>query len=128
MKVNIDIPEDMLEAVDTEAKKGFFSRSEWIRTAIRSLLFTPPEGIHDATNLDSKEVDVYEGTYGSTNIPVASTTKTKGFCDCEKGVEYELTLITWEDENGTPIINRKFACPKCVEKYENMGRGRVFYL
>lgn len=46
----------------------------------------------------------------------------------EKGVTYELKLITWEDENGTPIIDKKLACPKCIEKYQKMGRGRVYFL
>lgn len=45
----------------------------------------------------------------------------------EKGVEYDCQLITWEDENGNPVIVDKWACPKCVKKYENMGRGKVYY-
>lgn len=53
-----------------------------------------------------------------------------GWCEVhfEKGKEYPLIKITWEDENGLPIIKEKWACPDCVKKYEHIGRGRVFYL
>lgn len=54
----------------------------------------------------------------------------RGWCELhfEKGVEYDRAFITWEDENGNPVVEKKWACPKCVEKYENMERGKVFYL
>lgn len=82
------------------------------------------------TTLDGIEVETYTASYGSTNIPVKSTTRENRWCDChfEKGVKYDCLLISWEDENGVSVVDKKFACPKCVEKYENMGRGKVFYL
>lgn len=53
----------------------------------------------------------------------------RGWCQLhfEKGVEYPLRNISWEDENGVAIVDKKWACPKCVEKYENMGKGKVYY-
>lgn len=45
----------------------------------------------------------------------------------EKGKTYPCKLISWEDENGTVIIDKKLACPTCLAKYENMGRGKVIY-
>lgn len=74
-------------------------------------------------NLDSlkpKEEVVTDLTYGMI----------KGWCQThwEKGVDYELRYITWEDENGSPVVEKKWACPKCVTKYETMGRGHLYFL
>lgn len=52
-----------------------------------------------------------------------------GWCQLhfEKGKGFPLKEITWEDENGVVIIDKKLACPSCILKYENMGKGRVYY-
>lgn len=53
-----------------------------------------------------------------------------GWCQqhYEPKVNYDLTLINYEDENANLIVDKKYVCPKCLAKYENMGRGRVYYL
>lgn len=53
-----------------------------------------------------------------------------GWCQLhfEKGVNYPLRKINWEDENGVEVVSKKFACPKCVKHYEDMGRGRVYFI
>ena len=114
MKVNIDIPEDMIQAIDGVAKKEFFSRSEWIRSAIRAKLMRVeavyPEGIPEipkAPVITEEMINKAEKMIGDAVV---------GFCEIhfEKGVKYLLKLITWEDENGTAVVDKKYACPKCV--------------
>lgn len=39
MKINIDIPDTMVKAIDDKCEAEYFSRSEWIRTALREKLF-----------------------------------------------------------------------------------------
>lgn len=136
MKVNIDIPEDMLEAIDGACKREYFSRSEWIRTAIRSKLFTPPEGIHsrqEGITLLADASEVLEEHISTTlknstvpeNIPLNIKNR---WCELhfERGVTYDCTLISWEDENGDMRVNKKWACPKCFEKYRTLPVG-TFY-
>jgi len=57
---------------------------------------------------------------------------TETFCQCHwepvKGKIYSCKLITWEDENGSPIVDKKWACHKCILKYENMGSGHLYFL
>lgn len=52
-----------------------------------------------------------------------------GWCQIhfEKGKNYPLREIIWEDENGTVVVERKLACPKCVERYKSMGRGKLTF-
>ena len=54
----------------------------------------------------------------------------QGWCQLhfEKGVEYPLLKISYEDENGNETISEKLACPKCVKSLEGKGVGRVYYL
>lgn len=127
MKVNIDIPEDMLEAIDDACKREYFNRSEWIRTAIRSKLFTPPEGIQpvtvSATTDENKIVKplINETSTASLNIKIK-------WCDLhfERGATYECRLISWEDENGELRIDHKYACPKCYDKYSKLPVGTLY--
>lgn len=44
-----------------------------------------------------------------------------------KGKNYRVFKMTWEDENGTPVVDKKWACPKCIEHYTTIGRGRVSF-
>ena len=53
------------------------------------------------------------------------------FCEgpiFEKGVKQEVKRITWEDENGNPVVKEKWYCDKCIKLLENKGVGRVYFL
>lgn len=69
-----------------------------------------------------------EKSVNASTMPVENDNV--GWCELhfEKGVTYPRKLITWEDESGNPVISKKWACPKCIERYENKGVGRVYYL
>lgn len=43
-------------------------------------------------------------------------------------VNFTIKKITWEDEEGRPLLESKWACPKCIEHYQNIGRGKVYFL
>jgi hypothetical protein len=62
-------------------------------------------------------------------MPEKNPEQKMGWCELhfEKGVEYPLTLISYEDGNGEPVFMDKLACPKCVEKYEKLKEGKVYY-
>jgi len=53
-----------------------------------------------------------------------------GWCQVhfEKGKNYPLRKITYEDENGNAVIKEKYACEKCIKNLDNKGVGRVYYL
>lgn len=84
----------------------------------------------EGENSEKIITDSYSATFQATNIPVKSSLKENRWCELhfEKGVKYDCRKITWEDEHGNPIIKEKWACPKCIESYENKGIGRVYYL
>ena len=84
------------------------------------------EGMSDNTsdNLNGGELEKkIDKELNINNLPM-------GWCQLhfEKGVKYPLKEITYEDENGNVVFEKKSACPKCVEKYEKIGRGKVYYL
>ena len=41
---------------------------------------------------------------------------------------YPCRMINYEDENGAVLVERKWTCPNCIEKYESMGKGRIYFL
>jgi prevent-host-death family protein len=53
-----------------------------------------------------------------------------GFCELHYDVKgpHKRTMCTWEDEHGTPLVEKKWICDDCVTKYENMGRGHLYFL
>lgn len=142
MKVNIDIPSDMVKAIDATAEKEFFSRSEWIRTAIRSKLFPPPEGI---------QYDLQQGNHGQVStprvtVPMAenlesithASSGTKGsrdgdyfieWCQAnfahpfERGVTRKCLKVTVVDAiDGNPAylngryFDNRYMCEECIKK------------
>ena len=135
MRINISIEDELIKKADDYAKKFSYSRSSLIAQSLRMMIFglntKSPEGsstpITSPTDLDNPSLAqiVMKGGEDRT----ASVTS-NGWCELhfEKGVTYPRRLITWEDEYGKPIVEKKLACPKCIAKYEGMGRGRVYYL
>ena len=53
-----------------------------------------------------------------------------GWCELhfEKGKSYPLRRIDYADENGELIVASKMACPKCIQRYQGLGVGRVDFL
>lgn len=53
-----------------------------------------------------------------------------GFCELHYDTQgpHKRTMCTWDDENGTPLVDKKWICDDCVTKYENMGRGHLYFL
>jgi hypothetical protein len=84
----------------------------------------------EGVNTKAETVSIPENSASISSTPSTPEVEDFGFCQVhfEKGAEYILQLITWEDENGNPLIDKKLACPKCIEKYQNMGRGRVYFI
>ena len=117
MKISINLPEELLKDMDKVCLDEKYERSEFIRTAIRDRIY--PKDIH---NITSPQPLVPSGEVEKKRI--------QGWCQLhfEKGVEYPLLKISYEDENGNETISEKLACPKCVKSLEGKGVGRVYYL
>lgn len=119
MKISINLPEELLKDMDKVCLDEKYERSEFIRTAIRDRIY--PKDIHIGTMPVEHKVEI-------------NTTPTVAFCDLNmahpfiKGKEYPVRQITWEDENGNPLINKRWACEKCIKHYQDLGRGRVYFL
>ena len=129
-KISLSITKELLASLDSYCEQFKYERSEAIRQSIRNTIYPkdiplpPLEGIEVPKTKEVSTVPVRE--VQDEGIPK----EISGWCQVhfEKGVNYVIKLITWEDENANPIIDKKWACPKCIEKYENIGRGRVFFL
>jgi len=130
-KISLSISKELLASLDSYCEQFKYERSEAIRQSIRGLIYPkdipePPKEVPKtqevSEEIENREVQKPE----DDGIPK----KMNGWCQVhfEKGVEYELKLITYEDENANPIIEKKWACPKCIEKYEDIGRGKVYFL
>lgn len=124
MRVNISIDDVLLKDFDEYCGKLRYTRSELLSKLMRDVVYP----LHNAQEVRVDVPTEMKREYGT--MPPEIDDENMGWCELhfEKGVTYPRKLITWEDENGTPVISKKFACPKCVEKYESMGRGRVYYL
>jgi len=79
MKVNIDLPNDMIKAIDVVANKNFYTRSEWIRVAIREKMGISPQGIQDKEEVSTDEIK--EKKEKKINIPGV----VKGAVHCKHG-------------------------------------------
>jgi hypothetical protein len=57
------------------------------------------------------------------NISPQISSPKKGFCQghFEKGIEYELKQVTYEDERGEPVYTRQL-CWECLEKIKTYQR------
>lgn len=69
-------------------------------------------------------------------VPITPTEdkplETVGWCQLNKmhpwtSDKFKLFLMSWEDENGTVLVGKKWACPRCIEYYATLGRGRVSF-
>ncbi len=111
MRINISIDNKLLNDFDAYCNEFRYNRSEFISKIIRDVVYN----IHTT----------------KTETPIIrQESEHIGWCEVhfEKGVTYPRKLITYEDENGVAVIEKKWACPKCIAKYEEMGKGRVYYL
>lgn len=101
MKVNIDIPEDMLKVIDERCAAEFFSRSEWIRTALRDKLF-------------NKEIKVVTG-----NELVEKVRPNTSTLPVENTIRENAPEVLWEDSNLMPIskvgVDEQY-CPNWCKK------------
>jgi hypothetical protein len=123
-KVLLSLPEKLLKDLDIVCDSQGYDRSEYIRMCIRQRLYDTGDKMFDEAGI-VKEI----WKEAEDDLNGGEKSKNLGWCQLhfERGVKYPLTLITWEDENGNTVIDKKLACPKCVERYEKIGRGRVFY-
>lgn len=129
-KILLTLPDDLLASLDEYCKKFSYERSEMIRRLIRGIVY-PRDILQDEfeKKLENKNstIDIPEEV--ETIKPVGGSV-ISGWCQLhfEKGKTYPIKEITWEDENGTPLVDKKWACPKCVEKYQNMGKGKLSFV
>lgn len=106
---------------------------DFLRTP-KSFLPPPSEGLM-ITRRDGENFYLYpnvrQDVRQTSTIPVENNVM--AFCDLNKahpfmkGVEFEVRQITWEDENGNPLI-KGWGCEKCISYLENLGRGKVYFL
>jgi len=81
-----------------------------------------------------EKVTVIQSVIQSGTMAVENEVDKTGwmFCQCHweqtKGKTYPVKLITYEDENGFAVKDKQLACPDCILKYQNMGRGKLYYL
>lgn len=52
-----------------------------------------------------------------------------GWCQghFEKGRDYELTKVTYLDENGSEVVKGKWLCPRCIQSLLQKGSGTLQY-
>lgn len=132
MRINISIDDNLLKGLDDYCTKYCFNRSELISKIVRDIVFTPytpftqkvnNEYTQNTQNNQETQVEaVYED---KPNIGWCKINRTHPFI---KGEKFEIRKFTWEDENGNPVIKEQYGCLDCIKFYENMGRGKVYYL
>lgn len=61
--------------------------------------------------------------------PTKMSDPTMGFCEYhfEKGKTYARLLVSYEDENGNLIVEKKLLCPNCISKFKNRNVGKLIY-
>ena len=145
MKILLSIPDNLVKIIDEECVDEEYERSEYIRMCIRQHVFgdakfTGTDGTPISTPAESKDLPKFKWKESPSHplddgvdLEIESTvppeTKTiQGWCQLhfEKGKNYPLRKVTWEDENGTEVIKDKFACPKCIQGLE--GKDGHLYL
>ena len=116
MRINISISEELLKKTDGYAKINSYDRSSLIAEALRRIMA-------DSSVVERRPV---KADVGGPNPPLPA----RGWCEThfEKGATYELTRITWEDENGNIVVDKKLVCPMCLVKYKSIGRGHLTIL
>lgn len=147
-KILLSIPDELLKDMDSYCAKLSYERSEFVRMLVRNVLYPlaiPPNDIPVITTMEGNPVfkeDVpHNGTPALVPIPDLPRIREEdtspiiqGWCQTNaahpllRNQNFPIRKITWEDEEGRPIVSEKWACPKCVEHYQNLGRGRVFFL
>jgi len=150
MKILLSIPDTLNEKLVRYCEEHDYEKSEFVRKLIREVLEEKYliTGLHPTGETVSMDIPPVTGTMPVENIPETLEDKYKrgetitpstqptttppilAWCQLhfEKGMSFTCNLITYEDENGTATIEKKWACPKCIEHYQNMGRGRVYFL
>jgi Arc/MetJ-type ribon-helix-helix transcriptional regulator len=132
MKISLTLPEELLNDLDLVCTSQKYERSEFIREAIRNRIY--PKGNQP---MSSKEIEekwtpkVLESIERANEIVEQIKKKPViGWCQVriQLKVNQPIRLITWEDENGVAVIEKKWACDKCIEHYQNIGRGKVYFL
>ena len=139
-KVTMSIPDDLLKAFDNYVETHQYERSEFVRRLMRSVVYPKdivPEDIPKYNG--GNQINIAKADTGATPLIEIREVQEElkkidelRFCKLHwepvKGKMFPCRLITWEDENGTPVVDKQWACPDCLAKYESMGRGRVVYL
>jgi len=124
MRVNVSIDNRLLVDFDKYCEGKRYSRSELLSKLMRDVVYS----LHNGTTPTENKI-VNTGT-----ISVKDVVDKVGweYCQCHweqtKGKTYPVKLITYEDENGFAVKDKKLACPDCILKYQNMGRGKLYYL
>ncbi len=106
-----------------EIVKEFKVDESQVRLLVRMIL----EEIGASTN--TKPIEDIPGP-GDDIIEDAKIEPIMGWCQLhfEKGKNYPIRKISYEDENGNELIKQKWACPKCIGDLENKGVGRVYFV
>ena len=121
MRFNISLDDELASDVDDFCKAYHYDRSSLIAEGLRKILYFYDNITRNHKN-PKEEVEKTLGKLEKSEIV--------RWCEThyEKGKAYPCKLITWEDEDGNTVIDKKYACPTCLAKYEGMGRGKVTYL
>lgn len=123
MRINISIDNTLLTHADEYCKKYQYGRSELIAESLRSIIYgerknsTSPKNMEPKLRTSTQNSETAEFGPGSV----------VGWCQghFEQGVKYPLQKITWEDENGHPVIKDKWLCPSCISDLEGKGFGKI---
>jgi len=79
---------------------------------------------------DVRQEEFIEETSTAPKKTTQSKGELYGWCQMhfEKGASYPLTKVTWEDENGVPMIKEKLVCPSCLTQLEGRDTGHLYIL
>lgn len=124
MRVNISIDDTLINDFDSYCDKFRYTRSELLSKLMRDVVYS----VCKPTVVVAPTVNMPEMGTMAENTEDGTTPTKYGWCQLhfEKGKEYVLREVTWEDENGEKRIDKKLACPKCIAKLE-ASVGNVIY-
>lgn len=133
MRINVSIDDKLLIEFDKYCSIFNYNRSELLSKLMRDVVYNIHTDIpKDTHTLHTENIPIKKMIKNGNEIHIETGTmpvenKSIGYCSLHFDVlgKRELTLISWEDENGNLVVDKKMVCPDCVEKYKNLGRGKI---
>jgi hypothetical protein len=123
MRLNISIEDALLKKVDWYCEENSYNRSELIAELLRHRIMgvdiTNPK---KAMEIPTPAGDVIESPKKGPVVGWCQINLSHPF---QKGKNFPIKLITWEDENGALVVDKKWACEGCILYYRDIGRGSL---